>query len=853
MYYLIDRLTPRQFEILAANYAKSIAPHYNWTLTKKAIDFNRDFEGVYNNNLKWGEAKHTSNTSSCISKSRWDPTLVSAVLKNNVDEVYLVTCGWIPLEYIVRAEHFRQDSIKRIYYVNGFILDEWLKKHDGYFDNFNEQCDMTKIMHSIKSCNNANSSRDACIISVFNLISNTLEPINTIEKMMTYEINIVAFSSKSSTLFLHISKNFVITDAKVVALSPNSEQYCANNTAYFNNNTINHFRLQKGYNQILIQGFFKSTSNSKETICCTINHYSTKKTLLLNEAKILNRNKLSEIAVVENAYNTSLLNEHNTIIDSHCLDKEDMIRNKFVGAGEFDYYEFSGSICSDSITICRIIAKILLGVDYNLKDELIAEKTINSTLNLCPFWLSNVFIGTTNYIYALYEIEQIVQFPDIFDFNSQNIRLPKGTIIFINKKVNIPAVFQEVLTLIMKLFKVKSNSSIIVLNSSLNDEKTKQLLCKNNMGNNFHNIKHIKALEKQTIDYLWNKSIITSNETSNLRYLGDYYYEKTDFFKALFFYDLIDRKSDNNSIDYTFKFADCLNHCDSMNKAQKQFEKVIKNGNANNPKELKLILEAKTEVFSLRFWRLDTDHLVEDIDELLNRFYQQLYFQNKALRDRYAFYNCLNRKMVTQYLIGDYKNAEATFRHYIKSVDSDHSNYLAFAYMDSARGLYRHDIFLAKKRIETALDILKKLYAVGKEKRRYFDCIVELEYVNFIIKHESGENPEISSLESAVANVRNHGYKSMLIKCYLKLATCYLALKKVELAMQYLSYVKSNCDFKDDIRVAVLYNKITSSLYCAKNQVDININNISDDFLCSGRISFNCISKGTVILESRIW
>ena len=203
--------------------------------------------------------------------------------------------------------------------------------------------------------------------------------------------------------------------------------------------------------------------------------------------------------------------------------------------------------------------------------------------------------------------------------------------------------------------------------------------------------------------------------------------------------------------------------------------------------------------------------------------------------------------------MGEYSHAEDTFKQYINAVDSNHMNYFAFAYMDSARGLYMHDIFLAKKRLEKAIKILKKLHAKGKEERRYFDCLVELEYVKFIINYETGNIADISSLELAVANVRNHGYKSMLIKCYLKLATCYLAQKNVDLATQYLSYVKLNCDFNDDIRSAVLYNKIYSNLYNIKNLLDIQFNGIANDFVHDGRISFNCTAKGEILLETRIW
>ncbi len=865
MNYQIEKLTSRQFEVLAANYAQNVAPHYNWILTKKTVDFNRDFEAVFNNNIKWGEAKHTQKCSSSISKNRWDPTLVSAVLKNNVDEIYFVTCGWIPLEYVVRAEHFKQNNIKKIFYINRYLLDIWLKDDSIIFKNFGEHdFDITQIMQSIKSSSTTITPMDTCIINIFCPIANMLEPIDAIEKMVIYEVNIAVFSVGTTDLVLQLPNDFIVTDTKVVSLSPDRSKFVCNSADPTSNvEQKNHYRMSSGYNQVLIYGFFNNDSKDKETICATFNQRTIKKTLLLSDPGELSKNKLSDLAAVESAFNTCMINDKNVIIKTEFLDKNDLVRNRgWEGIGEYNYFEFNGLVCNDAIIVCRIISKLILGIDYSLNDEITAEKTINSALNLCPFWISNIFAGTTNHIYALCALDNLVQNRNVLSSVSNKLKSSKGSIIFIDNYHKIADISRTVLSLIFDLFISANSSSIMVVNSP-------QIIGENNLAsfnhrkenvNNSHNqeINSPKSqFEIQIINSLWNKKTISLNETNTLYELGHYYYEKTDFFKALFFYELIDRKNRNINdqipLDCIFKYADCLNHCDSMVKSQRQFEKVIENGNIDNPDELKLVLEAKTEVFNLKFWRLEITHLVEDIDELLNQCYSQLYVQTGNKRDRYAFYNCLNRKMVTQYLIGDYECAEKTFRQYINCVDSNYINYLAFAYMDSARGLYVHDIFLAKERLETAMKILKELYKEGRECRRYFDCLVEMEYVEFIINFETRNVADISALELAVANVRNHGYKSMLIKCYLKLATCYLAQKNIDLATLYLSYVKANCDFEDDYRAAVLYNIIYSNLYSIKNMLEIQSNNIAYDFICERKISFNCTMNGEVLLETRIW
>ena len=134
----INELTPREFEVLAANYARSIFPDYNWKITKAVGDYNRDFEAVVDDLSKWGEAKQTEEDATAVSKGRWDPTLLSAILKNDVDELILVTSGWISLQYVVRARHLVgiKNMISKIIFVNGYLVNEWLKTHEGDFYNF---------------------------------------------------------------------------------------------------------------------------------------------------------------------------------------------------------------------------------------------------------------------------------------------------------------------------------------------------------------------------------------------------------------------------------------------------------------------------------------------------------------------------------------------------------------------------------------------------------------------------------------------------------------------------------------------------------------------------------------------
>ena len=419
--------------------------------------------------------------------------------------------------------------------------------------------------------------------------------------------------------------------------------------------------------------------------------------------------------------------------------------------------------------------------------------------------------------------------------------MPENTIIFIDNYEQISYHQKKVLNEIFKLFKNNRNSSIIVLN--------------NNSKNNTESEKQDSLYGSTYIDKMLKKDNLTNSEINTIVKIANSYYYETDFFKAMFVYKkLIDNNliNINANLNLCFQFADCLNHCGSMAESQRYFENALEIGDVNDEDERKIAFEAQTELFNLKFWRLDVIGLVNDIDNMLCSNKEKLTEEN-GHRGKYAYFNCLNRKMVTQYLMGEYQNAENTFLECIEQTQYDYKNYKAFAYMDSARGLYAKDIHEAKKRLDIAFSILEELQKEGKEKRRYYDCKVELEYVNFIISFIKYGKAHIYSLQRAIREVQNNGYKNMLLKCYLKLATCHLALFDTKNALKYLDFIKDNCDFNDNIRVSVLYNSIISNYYKIENSKKLICKPISSDYLNYNKVIFNCDKGEGIILETRIW
>lgn len=834
MNYLFEKLTHREFEVLAANYAKSVAPQYQWRLTQKTIDFNRDFESVCKTFDKWGEAKHTKHPSTPVSKNRWDPTLVSAVLKNNVDEIFLITCGWIPLEYIARAEHFKIKKIKKIYYINRYLLNNWLKNSDNLFHDFGEKnIDIYNSLQRIKISTDDTIYKNSCLIRAYDVVGDILEPIKKLVKCTFYEINITLFFINETEISICLPDSF-----EAIKIISNNLSRQTNKIIRKNEGDSLNFDIEAGYSQVLIYGFFNDLAKSKEKIILTCGSRKTIKTFEIVERRELNNLSEMDLAKAENEAEHCMLHSVNSVVYTNFLQKNDLFKTEYIETDkEYNYYTFSNSICNNAVTLCKIISKLVLGIDHYIEDEKILENTINNTLMFCPFWLSNVFIGTSSYFFAISALKYLNDNISLLNNVSFYSNLSRGSLFFVDNYQQISSEFKNILAYIIDIFKTQNHSNLLVLNSNFSTESP-------------------KIVHTNIIDMVSGKTLINEQEQSLLARSGEMYYEQSDFFKARLFYDLIDEKHYSNSqlsAEHIFKYADCLNHCGSMKKSQEQFERLIELYDGRKEYS-KLLLEAKTEIINLKFWRLETNSLIDAIDNLLTTYRNLLITDNGSKREKYAFYNCLNRKMVTLYLMGRYDDAETIFNEYVTLTEDKYKNYRAFAYMDSARGLYSYDLMLAYARMNVAHELLSIPSIKNKEKRRYLDCLVELEYIKFIIDYENGKDPDIEPLKGAITNIRINGYKNMLIKCYLKLATCFIAKKELHLAKQCLEYVKNNCDFSDNTRASVLYHKITSSLYEVEFSLSTQYHNIALDYHFGESITFNPKkSYNKILLESRVW
>lgn len=132
-----DLLSSEDFEKLALEYARFKYKEYSWEPTDKTRDDNHDFFYIETDDFQqewqgWGEAKHSGDKKSTMSRQKWDQTIVSGKLANNVRHIIFVTNAQIPKRYIFRAECLKTPPFEKFEYVNNSILEDWLFNNPQY-------------------------------------------------------------------------------------------------------------------------------------------------------------------------------------------------------------------------------------------------------------------------------------------------------------------------------------------------------------------------------------------------------------------------------------------------------------------------------------------------------------------------------------------------------------------------------------------------------------------------------------------------------------------------------------------------------------------------------------------------
>lgn len=907
MDYTWKNLTSREFEIIACNFSNDMFPSHKWKLTNSTRDDNHDFYTETSFWNKWGEAKHSTKYNKTISRSQWDPTLVSAKLINSVNDILLITCAYIPLSYIIRSFHMTVNPIANIYCINRFLLNEWYsKKTKSNLSNFNTDIPIKSICDKIiKNSTNTLYNNEMKLYIFDNIEKNYLTVLKKLKPYSEYTANIAFFVTEDNVDFeINLGKYISIIDTIVL-----KNLSFLNMRSEFSRLSENTFtcKVSKGYSVIEFRIITKNVLNKNvinqiEYKMGTLNEHSD---IIIEYQKEFNQDQLIEIEKeIVNSDN------QNKIIELSYISPNLLNRPNF----KYIYIIFDERFILNNTQLCRLFSFFVLGIDFQELDEI----SLKDNIYLCnyPEYLERIILGIYDeYVsidclkYGLNNIDPLLE-----QYNG-----PQNVIYIIENCFQLKDEQKSILNSIKHLFsKMKrncfmffQNNTTMSSNASYNNDLALIGIFETGVNCKYINEENLLSYEELIImdidetlyfpsskmnimeikSFIINKQTeamqeffdkileIVSNQfwssrvldfillikddmpnyiiSDTVRHLRDVYYLRTDFNTAYHYSKILYSYSNTDMeqyIDDRYKEADELNHCGSIIEARNIFSEVSEKLLVKkDTKYLNKGLEALTEVYNISFWILDVENLVQLIDKTLNTYFQNGVTQLSESRDLYPFYNCLNRKMVVQYFLEQYAEAEKTFSINIDTVKLD--NYVAFAYMDSARGMYNKDIHKAYERIKTAKSYLEKLFNQGKEIRRFCDCLIESAYVEFILSAPS--NRSIQNLSDAVFNAKKYGYKNIVQKSYYKLAACCMVLGDITKTEYYLERIRNNPFFSESPRNQLMYNELMKGYYHLLNNKIYQNHNIQSDFCNTYHsIEFKCFEvngNNKFFIDTRMW
>ncbi len=899
MDYTWEKLSSREFEIIACNFAKDMFPDHEWKLTANTCDYNHDFFSKTDNQEKWGEAKHSKYAKKPMSRSQWDPTLVSAKLMNSVNDILLVTCAYIPLQYIIRAFHMMSSPIDNIYCINRYLLNEWYlynkqKKMSDFDSGFSTNSILSKIADN---SNNFTNNNDVQLYIFDDSEKNYLTIIKGIILNNIYNLNVAIFCIEDKAeLNIDLGKNIsIISDINVVNMSFHNKSY----TTSQDDKRFIKCSISKGYYIVTFNIIVNNINKNQKNISIK---YSIGKTKI-KKFPIYRINEFNDHLLID--FEKEIKDNSKRIIETEYIPPFLLKRPNY----QLFYIHFDCRYKNNYTQLCRLYALLLTGIDFRGMNE----ETVKQTLFVgnYPLWLENIILGIFNDSFSDKTISNSLKL-----INS-SLKFFSDKTIYILENVSIlDNIGREIIKNFEYLITTKSVDSIIIyqketktLKQEINDEIALISIFETGINHKYLNEKNIKNNELVIMDidkniyypsnviqfnniitYFMHKTeeqkrvfmdriiqisskqiwtsrvfdfiLLLENKISCkiyfeiIRSLRDIYYNRTDFFNA-YKYSSVLRK-DNNAdkktmIDDMYKEADELNHCGSITQSKELFEKVSNLALEMNQKQIGT--EALTEVYNIRFWLLDVNDLEEEIDKTINKYFINQKNETMKGRELYPYYNCLNRKMVTQYLLNKYEDAEITFEEILSKTVLE--NYIAFAYMDSARGLYNKDICSAYDRIKKANKYLEKLFKKGDEIRRYYDCMIERAYIEFIIADNENRKLKIKHLKNAIYDATKYGYRNIVEKSYFKLAASYLVLGDIERAKEYLDKIRNNPYFEHSPRNQIMYNNLMKGYYHLCN---VRLNDdleLSSDF-CENlkHINFKCFDNkldDSFYIDGRMW
>lgn len=350
------------------------------------------------------------------------------------------------------------------------------------------------------------------------------------------------------------------------------------------------------------------------------------------------------------------------------------------------------------------------------------------------------------------------------------------------------------------------------------------------------------------------------------------YYETTEFGKMNLLCERIIQKRypyiekgdwNREKLWLFYLYAECLDHCGSLQDSQVYFEIVYDNGLSKiTDDSLDFVFDAQAQIFNIRYALLDTDNLLTDIDFFLKKYFYKTKYPHSIFFEK-AFLNALNRRMVISLLLDKYNEAENASNAYKELAYSlKNSSHQAFYYIDYARGNYHREPLMS-------LEFMKKAYddfsLLPNEKRRLIDSKSELHFLECVVQ---GKNPV--ELDKTSEEIIQNGYVHMYVHTLLKRAAVRICNGELDIAQNLLNRIVSMIDLEQFTRTKMLFCNLMSSIYFLqgnkkKTEEYISLQNKLAQKIGTSyrndrkidkleRVAFNC-SEGEDYfpIETRLW
>ena len=282
---------------------------------------------------------------------------------------------------------------------------------------------------------------------------------------------------------------------------------------------------------------------------------------------------------------------------------------------------------------------------------------------------------------------------------------------------------------------------------------------------------------------------------------------------------------------YLYLYADCLVHCGKSSDAEIIFDYIVKNTKSSSIEHI----EAGVSLLNQFFWHMKLKNIIGNsvlLQYAANNILKSDIDSENKIRMEKAIDSCHNRRMVTQLLTGNYKEARITYITRLKDIvktfgRSKFCNISATLIMDYARGISYKTPLIASDLMKVALSYYSQNTII--QYRRAILCQIDSLVLNCITDGLFDSD----LFEENINNLKNERFYSEYFKANLKYWACKLIQESKILSKSgYENYQSSSEDdaytnihrviidinWIPEFRDKYLYNILLAYIYIKRNE-----------------------------------